>query len=462
MVEAAKTSAGPVPEVEKAAVLASTPAEPSVAEVRWDCLIEINGIGRTNESAPCRPPIRPGMWPLALAAVAILIAGLFALRTDGPSANNPRDATAVQPIAPNVKTAEKAIAPGNVPKSFPSAIEKPKEKIVVDKRLETALPNLLATPRVGAGGIVPEPNVSDISGRARGFELKTEMAAPLGGMHLPESILPAARIPKLAKLRSVKGEAVGTRKVPERQQLETAESRLVDAKARYARAKDLARERLLDAFERAIHNIDANRTISAVDRQTREAQLSKEKEQFAQDHRALPDTKPMIWPVFDYLSAIQSARDPLSNAYENLVELYERTDIPKAREFALEVNKLDDEFWKAQPLAKDSLWEGLLAADTIDSTRLSLRILERQDRDFEGEVVFNGGALKSRLSGHFNGLAIEWTVEAMPDEGGLRNWRFLGIVWHRRLLGYFSWTKTDDLGQPLLSGKGRIHLELRR
>ena len=259
--------------------------------------------------------------------------------------------------------------------------------------------------------------------------------------------------------RTAGTKAVRSGILPATQQLNPAEERLKAEKARYAQAKEQANKKLLDGFANAMRNVDMNRTIDAVSRLTLKDRLSKEREVFLKNHRALPNTEQMLNPVIDYLEAILVGRGPLFRAYKNLAEMYERSDEDKARNFAREAMDLSRE-WEAQRLEKHSLWDGFLSG-TAEVMAISLRILERKEMEFDADVAFNGGTVKTPAVGHLEVPGISWSAET-PDGGASVHWRFTGILWRGRLVGRFEARGTDAFGDPVVVDRGQIRLELKR
>jgi hypothetical protein len=306
---------------------------------------------------------------------------------------------------------------------------------------------------------MPSVAVADPPGGAREIEPKLEPAGMAGTPRAADSIDLDIRLP-ITNARSAGTKAAQSRIRPEPSQLHSAEDRLKAAKTIYEQAKDQANKQLLEGFDNAMRNVDPHRTKSAVSRQILKERLSKEREEFSKDHRALPDTEDMLDPVIDYLFAIVAARAPLSRAYESLVEVYEHIDELKAKELALEADKLKRELGEAQPLHKGGAWEGSLRSK-VEHLPLCLRIVKRQELDFEAEVLFKGGIVKARATGQFDGLQIKWSTEPIPNDGAVQHWNFRGIVWRGWLVGVFEEKVTDTFGDLFLSDRGQIRLELR-
>jgi len=447
--------------------------KPDVTETPWDALIAIRDreslAGTTLPVAPTRHPPRARLALTAgVLTLALLAVWLCSSLNDMPPSrlmaprNEPSDSTGNHPSS-------KAGAPLRS-MDGPEALAPPRGSGQPGKSADAK--SKAEFRPWGRGDAEHEPEVrrdrltaprvagADTPSGAGGGDQKADATNPAGGPPLPESIALDLRLPMMEP-RSAGTKATPTRKRPEPMQLETAESKLKDAKKRYERAMDQASQKLLEAFENAIRNVDPYRTSGAVGRQVLQAQLSKEKERFLKDHGALPNTAQMFRPVIDYLLAIVTARAPLSRAYEDLVALNERTDPVKARQLALEADTLQHELREAQPLDKHSVWEGNLSY-TAGHMPFSLRILDRQDIDLWAEVVFNGGTVKVPAKGHCDGLQIAWSTDRIPDGEALVDWNFRGIVWRGRLFGHFEYMKTDAAGERSRVDRGQIDLELKQ
>ncbi len=455
-------------------VLLEQAANAVVSETRWDHLIAIQGTARLADTrSAIVPEGRPSCAILVLAGGLLALALSTAWLSDSlnvvstgsvkRSENKPRGsarspdpqgaqaslprAHRLNSLAPPHNSGERGAQVGGKSRneSGGSGHSDEQEKPAIDRYVPTAMPVAATGPPAGSDGTEHDP----------------ETAGSEGGHRLLEPIADLVRT-LFDKPRPTETNAVRTRSRPEPMPLETAESRLDAAKASYERAKDRARKKLLEDFEIAIRKVNSQRTISAVARGTLRAQLAKEREEFSKDLRMLPNTTPMHKPVIDYLASIVIARVPLTTAYENLVALYERADKFKASQLALEADKLERELGEAQPLDKNSLWEGSLSSGVRVVMPFSLRVTERRETGFAAEVVVNGGAVKAPASGRFDGLEINAYMGPILNDGALAHLNFSGIVWRGRLVALYEWRSTDEWGDSVLTERGQVELELKR
>jgi serine/threonine protein kinase len=466
--------AQPEARADRAVVQREQAARQEVTETRWDTLIAIHDTERLPGLAPTvlAPTRRTSRTRLGLTTAVLTLAlsgaWLGISLNDVPPGSvmtpkiKPRDSTGSRRSG---KAREKFRSEANSKASRPQAAsDQSWERVAATSKNELASSDRGdAEDKPASDPNAPKvPSVAEKGppGEAVAVDPKPETGGPVGGAPLPNSIVLVSPMFMLDP-RSARTKADRTRILSDLNQTQPAENKLEVAKARYGGAKLRANKKLLDAFEIAIRNVDSQTAIGAVGRMTLRAQLEKERDAFINDQRTLPNTTQMLKPVIDYLVSIVNERVPLSNAYEELVALYERTDKPKATQLALEADKLERELWDPQPLDKHSLWEGSLSGK-VEQMPLSLRILERQEMDFEAEVLFKGGFVKAGAKGQFDGLRISFSTEQIPNEGAVVYWSFRGIVWRGWVIGGFEERTTDAFGDPILSDRGQIRLQLKR
>ncbi len=305
---------------ERPAIGSEQAAKPDAAETRWDTLIAIRDAENSPDATPSvaprrRPPLARLAFAASVLALTLAAAWLGAALDDTSPGNvtvaqimrnnstrNPRSPKGgsssprergSKPLPPRPGTDQQNGSAGAASNNDLAGSVDGSAEGEMEARRDTRKPRPVAE--------------ADTARGAGGVDQKAEPTDPAGGPRLPESITLDLELPFM-ELGSA-----GTRAAPsairlDRMQLKTPESKLEDAKKRYEQARSQCNKELLIAFEGAIHNVDSNGTISAVNRQILKDELRKEKAEFLKDHRALPERETMLKPVIDYLFAMVAAR----------------------------------------------------------------------------------------------------------------------------------------------------------